>query len=101
MPSPPPHDVYEHVDQRVRYFSGAEAASILECYLDRDLRIDPDDFIELCEDLEQTFEIDLRPFFEDGQPERRWWLFWTHKVARDVTVRELAGHIERLTSTRQ
>lgn len=56
------------------------------------------DFIDLCEDLEKTFRIDLRPFFEDGQPEVGWGP-WRLKVAREVTAAELANHVERLVLT--
>lgn len=94
-------DVRQHVIERTVYFSGAKRADLLECYLDRDLRMDPDDFIDLCRDLERTFGINLRPFFEDGVPKRRWWIFWTYPVARDVRVRELADHIEELTTSPQ
>jgi hypothetical protein len=96
---PSTDDVQQYVVERVAYFSGAKRSDMLDCYLDRDLRLDPDDFIELCEDLERTFDVNLRPFFEEGVPERRWWIFWTHPVARDVSVRELADHIGGLTGS--
>lgn len=55
------------------------------------------DFIDLCEDLEKTYQIDLRPFFEEGQPEVGWEP-WNRKDARDVTVAELAAHVEQLVT---
>jgi hypothetical protein len=58
---------------------------------------DPWDFIDLCEDLEKTFRINLRTFFEEGQPEVGWGP-WKRKVARDVTAGELANQVERLVS---
>ena len=92
-------DICQHVIERVEYFSGVKRLDTLECYLDRDLHMDPDDFVELCEDLERTYAINLRPFFEDGVPMRRWWIFWKHPIARDVTVNELANHIARLVES--
>ena len=79
----------------MRLYSGTNVSDLSSCYLDQDLHIDPEDFIELCQDLENTFNIDLRPFFEDGQPERGRGP-WRRKVARDVTVAELSSHIESL-----
>ena len=58
---------------------------------------DGSDFIDLCEDLEKTYRIDLRPFFEDGQPQVGWGP-WKRKVARDVTAAELADHVEQLVA---
>ena len=54
------------------------------------------DCIDLCEDLEKTYRINLRPFFEDGQPEVGWGP-WKRLVARDVTAAELADYIEQVT----
>ena len=94
-------DVPQHVAERVRWLTGSKIVNLRPCYLDRDLRMDPDDFIELCEELEETFDLNLRPYFEDGQPEQRYWFFWTRPTARDVTVGELAEHIEQVLSTRE
>ncbi|WP_324807712.1 hypothetical protein SH584_00505 [Sphingomonas sp. LY29] len=99
MANPAISDVQRSVVDRVRVFSGSKIANIWDCYLDRDLQIDPDDFVDLCEDLERTYRIDLRPIFEAEQPVRRWWFFWTHPVARDISVGELATHVERAASS--
>jgi hypothetical protein len=91
MTAPSVGNIREHVFARVASFSGergeVEGRRMSEVFRD------PWDFIELCEDLEQMFRIDLRPFFEEGQPARRW-LTGKQKAARDVTVRELADHVE-------
>ncbi len=86
-------DIRRHVLARTAHFSG-ERDQLEGRYLSELFR-DPWDVIELCEDLEQTYGFDLRPFFEDGQPERGWGP-WKRKIARDVTVAELAGHVESL-----
>ncbi len=100
MPSSSRKNIRQHVIERVLYFSGAKHDDVSECYLDRDLRMDGDDFVDLCEDLERSFQIDLRSFFEDGVTQRRWWLFCTYPVTRDVKVMELADHVEMLTTSR-
>jgi hypothetical protein len=81
--------------ERVARFAG-------ERDVDEDIRLSqlfPDwwDCIELCEDLEKTYRIDLRPFFENGQPEVGLGP-WKRKVARDVTAAELADHVEQLAT---
>jgi hypothetical protein len=78
----------------------AEFAAVRD--LDEDLYLSelfPDgwDFIDLCEDLEKTYRIDLRPFFEGGQPEVGWGP-WKRKEARDVTAAALADHVEQLVT---
>lgn len=60
-------EIRAHVLGRVAFFSGECGQLDERCLFE--LFPDPWDFIELCEDLEETYEIDLRPFFEDGQPE--------------------------------
>lgn len=91
--------IRQHVAQRVEYLTGARRSDLLDCCLDRDLRMDPDDFVDLCEELERTYAINLRPFFEDGVPMRRWWIFWKHPVARDVSVKELADQIATMVAS--
>jgi len=86
-------DIRRHVLTRGAYFSGQRDK--LEGRHMSDLFADGWDFIELCEDLEQTYGFDLRPFFEEGQAERGWGP-WRRKIARDVTVAELADHVESL-----
>ena len=90
-------DIRGHVLERVAFFSGERGH--LEGRHLSELFPDPWDFIELCEDLEETYGFDLRPFFEDGQPERGWGP-WRQKIARDVTVAELAGQVESLVAHR-
>ena len=62
-------------------------------------RLFPDwwDCIDLCEHLEKSYGIDLRPFFEESQPEVGWGP-WKRKVARDVKAAELADHVEQLVT---
>lgn len=85
--------VRSRVLERVAYFSG-ERVRLESRYLS-ELFTDPWDFIELCEDLEKTYGIDLEPFFVDNQPERGWGP-WKRKVAREVKAAELAQHVEGL-----
>jgi hypothetical protein len=90
-------DIRRHVLARVAFFCGERDQ--LEDRSMSELFPDPWDFVELRHDLEETYGLDLRPFFEDGQPERGWGP-WRRKIARDVTVAELAGHVERVVSHR-
>jgi hypothetical protein len=92
-----PQDIRNEVIERVRQYS-AETGDLLERHLG-ELFPDPWDFIELCWSLEERYGIDLRPFFEDGQPEVGWWI-WRRKAARDVTVRELSEHIADLVGSK-
>ena len=83
------------VTERVGGF--AAAPDLDENLLLSELFPDGWDFNDMCEDLEKTYQIDLRPFFEDGQPEVGWGP-WKRKDARDVTVAELAAHVEQLVT---
>lgn len=81
--------------ERVGQFAG-------EHHLEEDIRLSqlfPDwwDCIDLCEDLEKTYRIDLRPFFENHQPTVGWGP-WKLKVARDVTAAELADYVAQLAT---
>jgi hypothetical protein len=92
-----PDAIYKFVLKRTGDYTGEPAQEIEDRFLYRDLRIEAWDFVELCEELELTYRINLKPFFEDGQPTKGR-LFWKQKVARDVTVRELAEHVESLAA---
>ena len=93
----PGSEIQRHVLARAAYSSG-ERQNLGGRFLS-ELFSDPWDAIDLIQDLEKTYALDLRPFFEDGQPERGWGP-WRQKVARDVTVGELAAHIENAVSQR-
>lgn len=56
--------IRQDVAQRVAYLTGAKRSDLLGCYLDRDLRIDSEDFVQLCEVLGRTYDINLRPFLK-------------------------------------
>lgn len=92
-----PSVIYQFVLKRAGDFAGKPPDKIEDRLLFGDLQIDGWDFIDFCEEIELRYRIDLKPFFEDGQPTRGW-LVWKHKVARDVTVRELAQHVAALAS---
>lgn len=53
------------------------------------------DSIDLLEEMEQAYGVDLRPFAEARATERKGW-FRNHKVSGDATPRELADHIAAL-----
>jgi hypothetical protein len=57
------------------------------------------DGIELLEELEATYGVDLRPFV-DGRAKAQRFLFWKIKTGADTTPRELAQHIAALLSRR-
>ena len=78
-------DRLDHLLARATYFSGKTAAPESRFYAD--LGINGWDFIEFCEDVERTFRIDLRPFFEDGTGD-----------FRDATVAELTAYVARQDS---
>ena len=92
-----PDTIYQFVLERAGYYTGEQPDHIEDCLLHGDLNIDGWDFVDLCEELELCYRVDLKPFFEDDQPTRGW-LFWKHKAARDVTVRELAQHVVTLAA---
>jgi len=92
-----PNPIYRFVLERTAGYTGELPNEIEDRLLYGDLRIDGWAFVDLCEELEHCYRIDLTPFFEDGQPTRGW-LFWKHKVARDVTVGELAQHVAMLAA---
>lgn len=50
------------------------------------------DSIDLLEELEDSYGVDLAPFAESRATTRRGW-FWTYKVPGDATPRELANYI--------
>jgi hypothetical protein len=89
--------IYQFVLERAGYYSGEPPDEIKDRLLYADLRIDGWDSADLCEELERRYRIDLTPFFEIGQSTRGW-LFWKHKVVRDVTVQELAHHVVTLAA---
>ena len=93
-------DVQADVVARTRAFAGRDDNDIRGLYLDRDLGLGSWDFIDLCEDIEQAYDLNLRHFFEDGQPEIGWWI-WKRRVARDVTVTELATEVFRLVAPKE
>jgi hypothetical protein len=55
-------------------------------------RLDGWDSIELMEELEQTYGVDLAPFAEARATMRKGW-FRTRKVPGDATPREVANYI--------
>ena len=57
------------------------------------------DGIDLLEELEEQFTVDLRPFMEARATTQKGW-FRTKVVFGDATPRELAKHISSLRSTR-
>ncbi|MBS0479783.1 MAG: hypothetical protein JSR79_10865 [Proteobacteria bacterium] len=91
----PTSEILNAVAEKVGTYAGERIEGIEDRYLHRDLKLDGFDFVDLCEGLELTFKIDLRPFFEADQPEIRRF-FQRRKVARDATVRELATEVERV-----
>ena len=88
--------IREQVFAKAQAYSGEHDAPLEEALVG-DLFTDGWDFVDFCEDLERTYSIDLRPFFEDGQPEIGWWI-WRTKFARDATVGELANHVVQLVT---
>lgn len=103
MTEPRSSEIYQFVLERTGDYTGKLPDEIEDRLLHDDLYIEGWAFVDLCEELELCYRIDLKPFFEDGQPTRGW-LIWKHKIARDVTVRELAQHVvmlaERVTSAK-
>ncbi len=93
-------DVKADVAGRACAIAGRDHQGILGLYLHRDLGLHGWDFIDLCEDVEQTYAINLRPFFEKGQPEVGWWI-WRRRDARDATVAELADEVFRLAALKK
>jgi hypothetical protein len=93
-----PEAIYRFVLDRAGYYTGEPPDEIEDRLLYDDLHIEGWDFADLCDELELRYRVDVKPFFEDGQPTRGW-LFWKHKVARDVTVRELAQHVVTLATS--
>lgn len=55
------------------------------------------DSIELIEELEERFKLDLRPFIDARSTTRKGW-FRTRTVFGDATPRELAEHVASLHS---
>lgn len=97
MTEPRPNAIYQFVLERTGDYTGKLPDEIEDLLLHGDLYIEGWALVDLCEELELCYCIDLKPFFEDGQPTLGW-LFWKHKVARDVTVRELAQHVVTLAA---
>ena len=97
MTEPRRNAIYQFVLERKGDYTGKLPDEIEDRLLHGDLYIEGWAFVDLCEELELCYCIDLKPFFEDDQPTLGW-LFWKHKVARDVTVRELAQHVVTLAA---
>ena len=57
------------------------------------------DGIELLEELEATYRIDLKPFMDARSSTRKGW-FRTYTVGGDATPLELADHIAALMADR-
>jgi len=90
-------EVAKFVLSRAIELSGDRRATY-DCHVSQLFR-DPWDFIELCEEIEERYRLDLRPYFEDGQPERGWGP-WRRKVARDLTLAELIEQVVSVVSGR-
>lgn len=93
--TPSPDDILEHVLSRVHRFSGSRLADGADKLIGAEHSVYGWDSIDLLEDLERHYGVDLRPFANSRAITRKGW-FRTYTVAGDATPRELAREIASL-----
>jgi hypothetical protein len=90
-----PDAILEHVLALIPRLGGRQLEDGADKLLGAEHGVNGWDGIDLLEDLEQAYGVDLRPFAEARSTQRKGW-FRTYAVAGDATPRELADHIASL-----
>ena len=90
-----PDAILEHVLKLIHRQSGRRVADGSEKLIGAEHGITGWDSIELLEQLEQAYGVDLRRFIDARARTRNGW-FRTYTIGGDATARELADHISSL-----
>ena len=95
MSVPTSDEIREQVLDKAMDYAGGIRGEDEDKLFGAELHIEGWDFIDLCEDIEGAYGIDLKPFFENRQPYQGWFI-WKRKVARDVSPRQLADQVAQM-----
>jgi len=93
-----PEAILEAVLEIVHRLSGRPLESGADKLIGGEHRLDTWDSIELMEELERPYGVDLAPFAEARATTRKGW-FRTYKVPGDATPREIADYISSATTS--
>ncbi len=91
--------ILAHIAALIERLAGKRPENGPDALIGADFGVKGWDGIELLEELEATYGVDLRPFVEERGKTHRF-LFWKIKTGADTTPRELARHIASLVSRR-
>ncbi len=89
---PDADDVRVMVGEAIERYSGQKVAGREDGLVGRDFRITGGDAIDMVEEIEARYGIDLHPFFDARTTSRKGWLR-SRPVVADATVREFAHAI--------
>ena len=90
--------ILEHVLVSIHRLSGRRLSDGADKLIGAEHGVTGWDSIDLLEDMEEVYGIDLQPFAESRATERKGW-FRTYKVDGDATPRELAEQIASLVAS--